>query len=503
MCTSLSNFMFVLIAIPDVANLGFSYNLGPGSYATLHFPQPGQSLPVISQQLSPTTPSPIPPSAPSSPSLPSAPVSPINVQTAFLQQNALTSVNPVPIFLNTPVPNQVQSPVVNAHIHLGHHPAHHPVDSPPIQPHHPPHSGHLPPSDQPLAQQSFLPVDPQPIQPLHPAPLSAQSSRPFMLPVQAPPLPMKAPISLPNYQLSQPGPVNSFVSFGATAPHTGHDYQTNFIVNHSPVDPPQSVYVPSTPPPFLPSRPDLVPPHLHPAHHPLPPHPHPAHQPLPPEHLPVYTQSTPPPAQPTNQYDPFEFSKTVDEENSPPPPSISSPPPFIPASPVVIVDQPIPPPLFPSLTPLPAVPSLPFPQYDDQPVLFDFPEYDAVPVNVPFSRLLTLQPSSPAKQARKYSNKLDKSSSDFLSTTSHDIDLQIADRLKRKDVKKSKKINNSHGGPSNMLDLANLCGKVVDKDDINLLNNKFVSCQQFLTPCGLSHDNKTAVTQYGMCLNKK
>ena len=159
--------------------------------------------------------------------------------------------------------------------------------------------------------------------------------------------------------------------------------------------------------------------------------------------------------------------------------------------------------MFPSLTPLPAVPSLPFPQYDDQPVLLDFPEYDAVPVNVPFSRLLTLEPRSPAKLARKYSNKLDKSSSEFLSAVSQDIDLQTADRLKRKDVKKSKMINNSHGGPSNMLDLANLCGKAVDREDLNLLNNQFVSCQELLGPCGLSHDNKTAVTQYGMCLNNK
>merc|ERR1719431_174935 len=149
----------------DLANLGFSYNLGPGSYATLHFPQPGQSLHVLSQQLSPTL-----PSDPSSPTPPSAPVSPINVQTTFLQQNTISSVTPVPIFLNTPVPNLVQSPAVNPHGPLEHHPIQHHVDSLPIHPHHLPSSGHSPLSHQPLN-----PVSPQPIKPLHQASLPAQN----------------------------------------------------------------------------------------------------------------------------------------------------------------------------------------------------------------------------------------------------------------------------------------------------------------------------------------
>ena len=55
----------------------------------------------------------------------------------------------------------------------------------------------------------------------------------------------------------------------------------------------------------------------------------------------------------------------------------------------------------------------------------------------------------------------------------------------------------------NILNTSEMCGKTVDEDDLNLLNDNFAACDDFLGPCGLNHANNTAVTQYGTCLNSK
>jgi len=490
-------------------NVGYSYNLGPGSYASFNFPQPGVTHTPINHQHN---------LVPNSIHSGNALLPPSSVQTSFLQSNHLGSVKPVPIFLNTLAP--ILSANVQPHtppllpvqpIQL--HPLSLlPVHSPTIQPQHP---TFIPVQSPPVQShhQSLVPVHSPPLEHHHLPPIPVHSSpiqphQPPLLPVRSPPLTMSKPISLHNYQLSPPVPAghaHTFVSFGSAHQRPGQGFQTNFIDHPHSINHPQNVFIPSIPSTFIPSRPDLVPPHLHPAHHPVPN--------LPPQPFPIYSPTPPTlqPVEPTNQYDPFEFSKTNDPDESVPLPNS----PNRPNSPVVLINPPIPPPLFPIATlsplPLPGPPPLfpqydAFPQYDDPSNLLDFPEYDAVPPNFPFSRLILRsrshknQKKQPIKQNLRQSNRLDQSSSEFLFTASQNLRFPNAERLKRKNLKHSKMIN-SHGGPVNILDISEMCGKTVDEDDINLLNAKFTACKGLLGPCGLNHTNNTAVTQYGTCLN--
>jgi len=541
---------------------GFSYNLGPGSYASFNLPStqtnfhqtvsnPIFPLPVIPQSLT---------------------LEPVPI---FLNQNNVHAQIPPNLspFLQhseheTP-PQQITFPQsihpshqshplkLNPHPQTSHpsQPIHlsHQIESPqpinflqqshptqainPTQQRHPleaihhPHPVHPPPPID-FNQHSHLPQPlhhPQEIRPPQPPPL---------LPVSSPPLTMNGPISLHNYQLPQPGPVqvlNPFTIFSEAhnQPASVHSFQTGFVdqphVHHPPngnPSPHPHLPVVTTPSLFHPSRPDRIPPHLHPAHHPVPD--------LHLEPLPVYLPPSPShqPSEPSIAigYDPFEFAKTINQTDSSPisPPKTPSPPQaFQPNNlPPVLIPFPNPPTLFPvaSLSPLPPLPPA-FPQYDDYGNPDNFPEYDAVPPN-----LLSLIPSfiplrltqrgrnnqnsqlsrtisgtkldSKAQQPRISINKPNETGSKFLFTSNRDLGVLTAQRLKRKNVKGSKKMLNSHGGPVNMLDISERCGKHVHEDNINLLNDKFAACKELLGSCGLNQNNTKAITEYGTCLNK-